>query len=558
VKPWYGDLYALAEEAAKIRGVTLTQGFEVIALDDDAYDKELRRREEPAFDEQFHVLDVMLHPGRKPRLLSRGPEGSGIDATILAAYFSNDRQLLIRRTLPKSLAEAGDQAILRAVAHEVGHVVQDQRGLPMQYLSGDSIDQSLVRSALLEGDADLTATLLGAARQHEVPARAVAQHRYATRSEGRERETFDHQHLTPALRDVMRFRYVTAGQFIDDVYLAGGLSLVDQVMAHPPARSEAVADAQRWLHGSGGRLARGDKPTLHVGPITMRAFIDQWASTRVTVGTLQKDAALIGDGVLHACEDDQLSVEDDNTVVWKTLWASKYTPTADSMRVLAGAFDLDLHQVAIAQSGSVVVLVSGGDLMKRQEVADAAARTAREDAELPPFGARDVPDLDRVRAYRRVGPPVVKDGIWTLADLGLSLTVEARVNTGNLGSWFAISTLDAFLFIRVSEQELVPSDAVLDEFYRGMGETIFHGRTTVDPGAKKRTWQPRDLGWTKALEVREVHGQIVTHARNISLCHNHASLQMVGFGDGEAGTARMEAWLDHLKGSAEQPLCSQP
>jgi hypothetical protein len=555
VDRWYGDLHALAQEAAKVRGLTLTQRFEVIELDDAAYTAEVRRRARPALERQFRALDATLHPGRAPKPSASG--GSGGEDALFAAYFPEQSQLLIRRDLPKLLAEQGDESILRVVAHEVGHVLQHQRGLPMRMLPDDAIDQAFVRMALLEGDAHLTATLLIAARQHEAPARAVAQYRYAMRGEDPTRDALDQQHLSPAVRDILLFKYVTAGQFIGDLYLAGGLQLVDQVMAHPPARSDAVADGNRWLHGSAGRLARSGEPSLHVGPVIIRAHVDEWTAPLFASGAMSKDPAGIGDELLHTCEDDELSVQD-GIVVWKMLWTSKATPSAEAMRGIGASFDLDPKEIAVAGSGPVLALAAGGDPARRQQLADAAARTTREDAELPPFGMHDVPNLARARAYHEPGPATVTNGLWTHADLGLSLPLEAGVLTSDGPSWLSLFTPDTFLFMLFIDAPLAPADTKLNLYGKSLAENFLHGRSPFEAEGKKRQWQPRDLGWTKALEVREVHDHIVTHARNVSLCHGHASLLLLGFGDGEASAARLEGWFDHLKGSAEQPLCSQP
>jgi hypothetical protein len=35
--PWYGDLHALAEEAARVRGLALTQKFTIVPVDDDTF-----------------------------------------------------------------------------------------------------------------------------------------------------------------------------------------------------------------------------------------------------------------------------------------------------------------------------------------------------------------------------------------------------------------------------------------------------------------------------------------------------------------------------------------
>jgi hypothetical protein len=178
--PWYGDLQALAVEAARCRGLTLTQKFTVAAVDDGTFFAQLRRFEQPqnaAVESEIGRLFRAL-TGRRLQSASANAieEWRGVEEEQLVAFYDSARkELVVRRDPPRAHTNS-----FELLAHEVGHVLQDQLGLHID--TGGGFDTYLARRAVIEGDASLTALLVLAARQGVSPNRIIERRRIGLHS----------------------------------------------------------------------------------------------------------------------------------------------------------------------------------------------------------------------------------------------------------------------------------------------------------------------------------------------------------------------------------------
>ena len=172
--PWYGDLRALAERAARVRGLELKQTFAIVPLDDTTFFSRHDRQREAslAIVEDFSRTLEVLIVNERAFERKAGDEsfraGLGIsreamkrirEEALLAFYEFDTHTLVVRRERPASLELTA--SIERAtLSRTVARVIQDQRGLGAAKPTG--IDEALAWSAVLEGDAALTAILVGA------------------------------------------------------------------------------------------------------------------------------------------------------------------------------------------------------------------------------------------------------------------------------------------------------------------------------------------------------------------------------------------------------------
>jgi hypothetical protein len=106
--PWYGDLHALAERAAKARGLTLTQPFEVVPLEDDAFFAEYAAIAETGSTALQHELEATLGEflGADLASLETALAGTWNDVRpeqLVACYHFKTHRLLVRAKVPPEL-----------------------------------------------------------------------------------------------------------------------------------------------------------------------------------------------------------------------------------------------------------------------------------------------------------------------------------------------------------------------------------------------------------------------------------------------------------------------
>jgi hypothetical protein len=388
---WYGDLHAVAQEAARVRGVQLTKEFDIVELDDAAFEEAAladdpdeasrRARKGAAFQQSFRP-DEPLAP-LKGSLAARSLHALG------AFYSPRTHRILVRSSLPGWL-ESDPDAIAITLAHECWHVLQDQLGLIEPFTDASTLEADTVKSALWEGDAMLTGMLVVAARHGIPPQVLVGKRRDQLRDETPLRQELKAKEMFAGERDTLLLKYFTSERFAYDLYLAGGLELVDAVMKRPPDRSDAMFQPQRWLDGSDGRLV-APPGARHAGAFALRVQLDAVLEVQRKRGVpmpddLDESVPLIAE----AYRDDAYFIED-GALVWVTAWDEKSVPPTAVLKFLGLAAGWDPRAFATATFGGNVALVAGGSDEHRQARAQVAARMTRAEASPPPFGRRHIP-----------------------------------------------------------------------------------------------------------------------------------------------------------------------
>jgi hypothetical protein len=286
--PWYGDLRALAASAAKVRGLTLTQAFEVVPLEDEA------------FFAQYAALMESGSTALQQELELTMSEFLGVDITkfraglaekvqgvrqeqLVAFYHFTTHRLFVRSRVPAVVEGGGERTRFLAVAHEVGHVLQDQLGATGR--TPASFDEAIALRAVLEGDATLTATLLNAERDGTLPGRAVERTRLAlsglsttqlVQLGGLSPKLLE---APPVIRELFLFPYFRGQRFVADLYQAGGLELETWALLHPPMRSAAIFSPQRWLDGRDAPLQPLGDPPRRLGALMLHTLYAQCLAT---------------------------------------------------------------------------------------------------------------------------------------------------------------------------------------------------------------------------------------------------------------------------------------
>jgi hypothetical protein len=115
-EPWYGDLRVLAERAARVRGLELTQTFEIVPLDDAEFFARhdgLRKAATPIQADLARSLEVLLgapraelereETVRATRSASQAEVKLVQEEQLIAFYEFGSHTLVVRRDKPASL-----------------------------------------------------------------------------------------------------------------------------------------------------------------------------------------------------------------------------------------------------------------------------------------------------------------------------------------------------------------------------------------------------------------------------------------------------------------------
>jgi hypothetical protein len=173
-----------------------------------------------------------------------------LDEQVIGFYDEFQRRLVLRSELPESFATPTMRVWL--LAHEAEHALQDQHFPSAMKLTEAGEDEFLARSALLEGDASLAATLVLSTRQLDSPRDAVKRlAALAPLKTGPEMmKTSPSLMRAPLiLRARMLFPYMGGMRLTAMLYALGGWPLVDRAYARPPVSTAQVLHPELYLHG---------------------------------------------------------------------------------------------------------------------------------------------------------------------------------------------------------------------------------------------------------------------------------------------------------------------
>lgn len=584
--PWYGDLPALAKEAAAVRGLELTLAFEVVPLDDDAFFAEHGRLAREGSGALLRELEETLREfsGGAFEPLVGNALRSSVDEVrreqVVAFYAFASHRLYVRRVVPPVLDAAGAHARFLGMAHEVGHVLQDQQGLGARVPT--SFEAAAAWRAVLEGDATLTATLLDAKRKGLSPTRAVERARLAFRAMNPQ-QLVELSGLSTKLleapavvRELFLFPYFFGHRFVLDLHHAGGLALVRRALETPPTRTDALYAPQRWLDGA-PRLEPIGEPPRRLGLLLTRALLLGCERRVPRAGVFGRwlEAHYVDDSFRRA----------GRTLSWATSWdvspaaidrvlrresgggeeadADDLESVNRAMRTMTPAMVLacigvDRAEVTEATSGDVVGQVAWAPGADRSRLANLVARTPVERE--PPVAAAHIEEPRLDAALRAVGPGVLTGASWTHEKLGLALELEeGRVAENPAANLMAVGPGAVLLVTFIDEPPTARSDdafvnVVLDGF---MKSARIHGEGL--PLSTRHPWTERKRGDVVAHETQgEFDGPLSAHAVVVPLCGGQAAVYVVGLGLHASGQALIERWLASLRATGEPPVCAAP
>jgi hypothetical protein len=582
-QPWYGDLHALAREAAEVRETKLTQQFEVVPLDDAAFFAEYARINGDASAALKKEIESTLGEFTGLSTEQFGELAGQMRAQVtgvreeqlIAFYHFASHRMVLRQTIPPVLVEGGERIRFLSLAHEVGHVLQDQLGVGTQHPA--SFDESITLRAVLEGDATLTATLLDARRQGLTPKRAIERGRLSTQafttSQLLEVTGLSPKLLqaSPIIRELFLFPYFTGQRFISDLYQAGGLPLVQLALLNPPRRSDFIYSPQRWLDGGTPRLEPLANPPRRLGLVILRSFIEHCSKKPVAGVNLVR-------WVEEHYLDDSFHREG-STLSWVTEWSNAATPrdltepkrtpseatannaSLDSIapQTLLECFGQKPNDITSAIDGEVVALVSGGPLMERERLASAAAKTAKQPSAPAQLG-KHVPAPAMEVAFRPAGRGSSTTEQWTHEKLGLTMSIPGAKVLDAPGVALLAVAPDATLVLMFVDD--APNTKTNDGFTNALLDGFIKGMKLPPGGfplSTKHVWTPTQLDWVSGTEARESFQQpTAIHTLVLNVCGGKASINVVMMGFKPGTIDRLDEWVATLRGSSLPPICSDP
>lgn len=561
--PWYGDLHALAKQAAQVRGLELTQQFDVVPLDDDAFFARfaaLSKKDGERLAKQLHEL--LLSFAEKPEdiealtRLFRAQVQDVQREQLIAFYYFPTHELVVRAALPAAVSE-GDELRRAVLAHEVGHVLHDQLGLGVE--TPETFDEAMAHRALLEGDATLTATLLEGARKGLRPERAVERARFTLEKLPPEQllafTGFSQKLLaaSPVVRAMFVFPYFQGQRFVADLYAAGGPALVKDALTHPPRTTAALYAPARWLADGERRFATAG-PAKHVGALMTRILHEQCVPVEALktpeaaewLATQFVDDAVVGSG---------------DTLRWSVAWAMPERMPAkgreDVARSMVGWLADCLgraHRAIDFQDGTV-------GLAKDADGAKAAAALALTSPG-PALGrALPIRPPRMELAFRSAGQGVLEGASWRHPKLGLTLAWPAALQLKEnpaatvMGAAEGVVLMGAFVdegSTRQGDDGFI--NAVLNSFLGAID------RKPADFSLSMRhEWKPVGQGASQAREaVVHLQGDVAARSRILILCDGRATFHLVGIALRPDREPLVEAALQSLTVTGPASLCDEP
>jgi hypothetical protein len=313
----------------------------------------------------------------------------------------------------------------QVVAHESVHALQDQNGLLPAPDQKFSLDESLARRALIEGDATLGMLLYEERHWHTPPARLAERVRRGFAEEPISRyvgATSPELAGSPAYQQELTiFPYRAGAAFLGALLSTGGYELVAQAFASPPRSTAQIMHPERY--------AKGEQPVAVPPPPPPNGY--QLVSHSV-LGELMTRSLLLRcnprDRAIQAADGwrgDALATlsAGDNQIVaqqWLTDSETDAHELAAALRTPCGGAD-SAAAPFVAERGARVVSVRGGDASAASRLAAAwlaaalpASVTSR------PLGAIE---LRPPPAPRNAEPPSIKDGWLRLPSAGVELPV---------------------------------------------------------------------------------------------------------------------------------------
>ncbi len=581
--PWYGDLRVLAERAARVRGLELTRTFEIVPLDDAEffarYDG-LRKAANPIQNDLARTLEVLSpRPGaerpldwdenvRAARSASQAQVKQVREEQLIAFYEFDTHTLVVRRDKPASLGLS--PSLLRAtLAHEVGHVLQDQRGLGVP--RPKAFDEALAWRAVLEGDATLTGLLVGADLDDLSPRRAVERARLVRTTltedqvDGAVGESPVLLKAAPMVREMFSFPYRGGEHFVTDLYAAGGLDLVDRMLLAPPTSTDLILAPERYLAGGGPRTARVSEAARRLGVVVTRGLL-RTCNEQLREPVPAKLVTWVGASMV----DDSLERRGDG-YVWLTTWDTSETarqaPAEDAeeqrgvtlklaalaLKAIAECMGAAPQDVTTEARGVSVALT-----VRRPD--DAALRVAlpRPPMARAPFGAVTVPEPRLALAFHNPGQGRLVGPRWEHAPLSLTLDwFDGAKLLDNPAA--ALSAAAPGLVLLGSYLDEGPEDAKATAFLNVVAGICLKSAKVAGgvPMTTRYEWKDVTTRGAAAKETTLRRGKVTIRARAYPMCAGRAVLYVVGMSLDPSNEATLTQWQDSLSFTGAAPACDR-
>lgn len=366
--PWYSDLPQLGREVAAARQVPELKPFRTVALPDREFVQRFLKLNGAQAELLRRDLDRTLKTFRAGAPAGALGDLKAVDERlaneqVLAFYEPLEHCLYLRETIPEPMkGPERDDVRVWLLAHELGHALQDQLG----YLGRhpESLDEAIALASVIEGDANLSATLVLGARRGQAGNQALARARMALAMAADPAD--DASSLPPLTRAMLMFPYARGESFMLELHRSGGFDEVTRALATPPTRTSFIADPEAWLARDDARLPVDSWPEQgSFGAALVGGLIQQCAAKRM------REDARAREGLLHVLTrygDDRFHV-DGPLVLWRSSWPglaeSDMSWVAFGLGAISGC--LVDREISGARVGDDFVIVLGGDLAQRRE-----------------------------------------------------------------------------------------------------------------------------------------------------------------------------------------------
>lgn len=536
-KPWYGDVQALAREVAAARGLELTARFEVVELDDAAFADAMAQQPTPDFARASNeVLAEFLGAASPP------VEADDTLARVTQAFYDRfGKRIVVRHRV-------ADGDALFVLAHELGHVLQDQQGLfaRMPEFAGEP----MAWRALIEGDATLSALLWQAKRSGRAPARVIERARFEPELS---LELAAARAAAKSPREGLylewaQLPYSLGTRFFADLYATGGLELVNRVLRGPPMGLEAFFSTQRWLSEGTQRLAPLTTPPRRLGLFGLRGLLQS---------CLSRADPPPPPGFFERLEEnyvDDAFRRSNGTLTWVTAWASHGPLGQAYTQLVLRCVGLDTDEKvanlarvgpAFEQRAGVVAVVLNAPSADGKRLAKSASRTPLESVGAPLGG--ELSARDRAKAFREVGPGKLDGETWRHDALGLSLRLPGMTSTRAEKLLLEARAPGVWLQVTFADEPSSRLDAEVQAVTSAGAWMISNEVDATEVQVPRSfTWAPMKFAGAEQA-TSELGASVVMRTARVPVLDGTASVVVWGVAMHAGARQQLESWLGSLQ-----------
>lgn len=334
-----------------------------------------------------------------------------------------------------------------------------------------------------------------------------------------------------------RLQYATGTAFLSEIFRAGGFTLINQLLAHPPMTTAQVLHPLKYLHGVSAVPVRAPEPPTGYRRVASGSLGELRIGVMLAAALPPREARFRAEGWAG---DGYTIVERNGTLglLWSTVWDDDGAATRFEAALRTAEEKRAEGSSVVRRDGRRVALVRGLDASNVVSTADVLLLLPGEAPPLrPPLGNVTMPTD---------APDKIEGGRYASERLGVIASIpdgfEATAGTGLLEG-FAIR--------------------------RGTARGMFHFVPANPPSAMlllERVWQretlhQRHLEWEGEVKLAlgSAREQCFGRARAVvvSACAGHASyLLFVGWED-IADQAILDGWLGSFRPNGATPVCDE-